>query len=111
MLADTWSQLLFYVLIGLLLFIAPAVAKLSTEALTGYVFAALYMMTPTWALIATLPTFLRGRVSLAKIRELGASLDAVAPERVAVGREPLIRASRAHRARARDVFLSGAGRR
>ena len=47
-------------------------------------FAALYMMTPTWALIATLPTFLRGRVSLAKIRELGDSLDAVAPERVAV---------------------------
>ena len=44
----------------------------------------LYMMTPTWAVIATVPTFLRGRVSLAKIRELGDSLDAVAPERVDV---------------------------
>ena len=84
MVADTWTQLLFYVLIGLLLFITPAVAKLSTEALTGYVFAALYMMTPTWALLATVPTFLRGRVSLIKIRELGDSLDEVAPERANV---------------------------
>ncbi|MEP7242734.1 MAG: cyclic peptide export ABC transporter [Gammaproteobacteria bacterium] len=79
MVADTWSQLLFYVLVGLLLFIAPAAAKLSTVALTGYVFAALYMMTPTWAVLGTVPTFLRGRVSLEKIRELGASLN-LAPE-------------------------------
>jgi putative ATP-binding cassette transporter len=76
MVADTWSQLLFYTLIGSLLFVTPAVARLSTEALTGYVFAALFMMTPTWAVLGTLPTFLRGRVSLEKIRELGDSLNA-----------------------------------
>jgi putative pyoverdin transport system ATP-binding/permease protein len=75
MVADTWSQLLFYALIGLLLFLTPAIAKLSTEELTGYVFAALFMMTPTWAVLGTIPTLLRGRVSLEKIRDLGASLD------------------------------------
>jgi putative pyoverdin transport system ATP-binding/permease protein len=75
MIAETWSQLLFYMMIFLLLFLAPSIAKLSTEALTGYVFAALFMMSPTWAVLATVPTMLRGRVSLDKIRELGASLD------------------------------------
>jgi putative ATP-binding cassette transporter len=75
MVAETWSQLLFYTMIFLLLFLAPSIAKLSTEALTGYVFAALFMMTPTWAVLSTVPTMLRGRVSLDKIRELGASLD------------------------------------
>jgi putative ATP-binding cassette transporter len=75
MVAETWSQLLFYALIFLLLFLAPSIAKLSSEALTGYVFAALFMMTPTWAVLSTVPTMLRGRVSLDKIRELGATLD------------------------------------
>jgi len=75
MVAETWSQLLFYTMIFLLLFLAPSIAKLSTEALTGYVFAALFMMTPTWAVLSTVPTMLRGRVSLDKIRELGTSLD------------------------------------
>jgi putative pyoverdin transport system ATP-binding/permease protein len=74
MLADTWSQLLFYALIGMLLFITPVIAKLSTESLTGYVFAALFMMTPVWAVLGTLPTLARGRLSLEKIRELGDSL-------------------------------------
>jgi putative ATP-binding cassette transporter len=77
MTAETWSQLLFYTMIFLLLFLAPSIAKLSPEALTGYVFAALFMMTPTWAVLATVPTMLRGRVSLDKIRELGTSLDSV----------------------------------
>jgi putative pyoverdin transport system ATP-binding/permease protein len=72
--SDSWNQLLFYSLVAGLLFLAPAVKEMSTATLTGYVFACLYMMTPIWTLVGTVPTFMRGRVSLEKIKELGADL-------------------------------------
>lgn len=79
MVADAWSQLLFFALIAMLLFLAPTVAPMPPETLTGYIFASLYMMTPVWAVVGTVPTFMKGRVSLAKIRQLGDALSA-APE-------------------------------
>jgi putative ATP-binding cassette transporter len=74
LLADAWTQALFYSLVGMLLFAAPAFSSASNEALTGYVFAALYMMTPVWTLIGSVPVFIRGRVALAKIRSLDSEL-------------------------------------
>lgn len=77
MIADAWSQLLFFALVAVLLFGAPTMmASVSRETMTGYVFATLYMMTPIWAVIGSVPTFMRGRVSLAKIRELDIMLEA-----------------------------------
>lgn len=83
LLADTWTQMLFFLLVGMLLFGAPALTTLDTSTLTGYVFAALYMMAPMWALVGSVPTFLRGRVSLAKIRELDDGLASAQPRRAA----------------------------
>jgi putative ATP-binding cassette transporter len=80
MIADAWSQLLFFALIAVLLFVAPSIAPLSTETMTGYIFASLYMMAPVWAVVGTVPTFMRGRASLAKIRELGDALSVPASE-------------------------------
>lgn len=77
LIADVWTQMLFFALVGMLLFGAPALTLMPTTTLTGYVFAALYMMAPLWALVGAVPTFLRGRVSLAKIHELDATLDTV----------------------------------
>jgi putative pyoverdin transport system ATP-binding/permease protein len=78
-LAEAWVQVLFYGLIGLLLFAFPIVARPTTEALTGYVFAMLYMMGPIWSLIGSVPTIARGQVALEQIDELGVSLVAEAP--------------------------------
>ncbi len=75
-LAEAWVQILFYGLIGLLLFAFPIVARPSTEALTGYVFAMLYMMGPIWSLIGAVPTLARGQIGLRQIDELGVSLAA-----------------------------------
>lgn len=75
MIAQVWTQLLFFSLVGMLLFGGPAFASMSTETLTGYVFATLYMMGPVWSLMETVPTFIRGKVSLAKINEMNATLD------------------------------------
>jgi putative ATP-binding cassette transporter len=72
--ADIWNQLLFYgLLIGMLVW-APNGPGRSTETVTGYVLATLYMMAPVWAIIDAWPIFARGRIALEKIRELGVSL-------------------------------------
>jgi putative pyoverdin transport system ATP-binding/permease protein len=86
--ADVWNQFLFFLLVALLLFGAPALTPLSSGTLTGYVFAALYMMAPMWALIGTVPVFMRGRISLAKIRQLDGDLDAAALEPARAGAAP-----------------------
>jgi hypothetical protein len=41
--------------LGAILFGFPHLFTLPAESLTGYVFAMLYMMTPIWAVIGTLP--------------------------------------------------------
>jgi len=80
-LVDAWLQCLLYSLIGLLLFAVPTIRQLPMETLTGYVFAILYMMTPLWAVISTMPSVAQGQVALGKIEELGISLDAQATDR------------------------------
>jgi putative ATP-binding cassette transporter len=72
--ADTWSQLLFYGLIGGLLFGGPAQQSQSSERVTGYILVTLYMMGPVWGIIEALPIFARARISLQKVRDLGLSL-------------------------------------
>jgi putative pyoverdin transport system ATP-binding/permease protein len=72
--ADAWSQILFYALLGGLVFAAPAASGLSTEAQTGYLLTALYMMPPVWGLMELWPIMARARISLEKVRALGLSL-------------------------------------
>ena len=69
--ADTWSQALFYGLLGGLLFAAPVDETLSAERVTGYILVTLYMMNPVWGVIEAWPIFARARVSLEKVRDLG----------------------------------------
>jgi putative ATP-binding cassette transporter len=75
-LAEAWSQVSFYSLIGFIVFLFPSVVTVSTEALTGYVVAALFMMGPIGDIIGALPTIERGQVALENIEQLGVSLDA-----------------------------------
>ena len=77
MIADGWTQFLFYGLIGAILLVLPNLFTLPAESLTGYVFAMLYMMNPMWAVIGTMPTLIRGQVALEKIEELGLSFESL----------------------------------
>jgi putative ATP-binding cassette transporter len=72
--ADTWSQLLFYGLIGGLLFAAPSDESRSGERLTGYILVTLYMMAPMWSILEAWPIFARARIALQKVQDLGLSL-------------------------------------
>lgn len=74
-LSESWTQLSFYLLIGLVVFLFPNTMSLSPETVTGYVFAVLYMMGPVWGIIGALPAIARGQVALASIERLGVSLD------------------------------------
>jgi putative pyoverdin transport system ATP-binding/permease protein len=74
-LAESWTQVSFYSLIGFIVFLFPSLVTVSSEALTGYVLAVFYMMGPIWGIIAALPTIKRGQVALENIERLGVSLD------------------------------------
>lgn len=73
--AEAWTQVMFYSLIGFVVFLFPSVVALSPEALTGYVVAVLYMMGPIWGIVGAVPTLERGQVALENIERLGVSLD------------------------------------
>jgi putative ATP-binding cassette transporter len=68
---DAWSQALFYSMLAGVLFFFPRDGANAAEVLTGFAFAALYMMTPMWALLGALPTLAVGATSLAKLEEIG----------------------------------------
>lgn len=76
---DSLTQLVFYTLLGSLLFIVPALAQLPISALTGYVFTSIYVMGPIWALIYTVPTLQRGQIAFNRIETFKQSLQ-IEPE-------------------------------
>jgi len=75
-LAESWTQVSFYSLVGFIVFLFPSLVTVSPEVLTGYVVAVLYMMGPIWSIIGAVPTIERGQVALENIERLGVSLDA-----------------------------------
>ena len=75
--ADTWNQLLFYGLLGGMLFAAPAWQSLDNKTVTGYIIALLYVMTPVWGVMEAWSIFAQARISAKKVHELGLSLDSV----------------------------------
>ncbi|HYG09217.1 MAG TPA: cyclic peptide export ABC transporter [Pyrinomonadaceae bacterium] len=74
--AASWGQILFFVVIGLLLFVVTGLRETSTQELTAYVIVLLYMMTPLQVTLNGLPALGRAGVSLKKLQDLGLSLDA-----------------------------------
>ena len=73
--AASWGQILFFVVIGLLIFVVTGLRETSAAELTGYVIVLLYMMTPLQVTLNGLPSLGRAGVSLKKLRDLGLSLE------------------------------------
>ena len=70
----SWGQLLFFILIGLLLFALPQWQNISAATLTNYVLVLLYMNAPLEVILNMLPAFGRAKVAIDKIEQLGISL-------------------------------------
>jgi len=67
----SWGLLLFFLLIGVVLFALPHFTEISPRTLSGYAFAILYLQQPLSVMLEVLPIMNRGEVALRKIRSLG----------------------------------------
>jgi putative ATP-binding cassette transporter len=74
-LADGWSQFMYFILLGVVLFAFPSMYHVSPKTLTAYVFISLYMMGPILGLVGSIPPFIRGQASLEKLGELDMALN------------------------------------
>ncbi|HEX8116456.1 MAG TPA: cyclic peptide export ABC transporter, partial [Pyrinomonadaceae bacterium] len=74
-LLNGWSQVLYFIVVGLILFAVPIfVSGLNLQTLTGYALTVLYISGPLQMLVNIIPAFGQATVSLKKIEELGVSL-------------------------------------
>jgi putative ATP-binding cassette transporter len=72
--AQTWSHLLYFALIGLVLFLVPALGHFNKATLTGYVITTLYLMGPLAGVLSSFSLFGRADVAFQKVEQLGVSL-------------------------------------
>lgn len=72
--SQNWSHLLYFALIGLIMFLVPSLVHLSQRALTGYVITTLYLMGPLAGVMSSISLFGRASVALNKVQQLGLSL-------------------------------------
>lgn len=80
-LAAHWGNGLFYLMIGLILFILPtAVRESGGDTLTGYTLVLLYMMSPVSAIMDQLPTLSRAKIALPRLDWFEQDLASIAPE-------------------------------
>lgn len=73
--ADVWGRVLYFVFIGIMLFILPAYIQISPASMTGYLLIILYIMGPIGMLLTTIPGLSNAKVSLQRIEELGLKLE------------------------------------
>jgi putative ATP-binding cassette transporter len=72
--AQSFSHLLFFALIGVILFLVPKFGPVSPETLSGYVLQTLYLMGPLAGVLSSFSLFGRADIALRKVEALGISL-------------------------------------
>lgn len=73
--AGSWGQVLFFIFIGLVLFVVPSVKPIDVSVLTGYTLVVLYMMGPLEYVLNTFPHLSRANIAMRKIDALRHTLD------------------------------------
>ncbi len=77
-LIDRWAETLFYLLLGLVLFVVPRFQAASSETLTGFTLAILFLGGPLSLVGGWLPNIGKGVVALRNIEAMGLRLTAEA---------------------------------
>lgn len=72
--ASSWGNLLFFLFIGLLLFVLPSISISNNQNVISYTLIILFMMTPLQGILSSLPSLSRAKVALNKLDSLGLSL-------------------------------------
>ena len=68
------GQLLFFMLMGLLLFALPKFVPVSTPVLSAYILTSTYLMSPFQNILQRLPALFRANTSVEKIERMGLAL-------------------------------------
>lgn len=74
LLVNQWAQLLYFLVIGVILYVFPVWQVIDQKVIGGYTLVFLFMMSPLSVLTTSLPVFSRAKVSLQKVRQLGEQL-------------------------------------
>ncbi len=69
-----WGNLLFFVLVGTLLFIVPQILAINSSVLAGFILTLTYMMLPMQSILDKLQQLAKANVALQKIENLGLEL-------------------------------------
>ena len=72
--AENIIRLLFFTVLGAMIFAVPRIEGMEMEVLTGYVLMCLYLYRPLGSIMALAPEFGKAAVSLEKVDNLGLSL-------------------------------------
>jgi len=83
MAVSNWGQILFFIFIGLLLFVTPLLITIDRQTLVGYTLAVLFMITPLTMVLNQISTLERARLASERIEELGLSLTTTKSEELA----------------------------
>ena len=80
MAVSNWGQILFFVFIGLLLFVTPLMVGIEPQVMVGYTLVVLFMITPLTMMLNQIPSLERAYLAAERIEELGFSLGATKAE-------------------------------
>jgi putative ATP-binding cassette transporter len=70
----SWGQALFFVAVGLILFVVPTVLRPERAVVTGFALVLLYLMNPLQGVLEALPQISQANVAIDKVERLGLSL-------------------------------------
>lgn len=78
--AASWAILLFFAVIGLVVFWGPTLGNVDPTTMAGYVIILIFILGPLQMLASSVPAVSKANVALEKIESLGLSLAAAAEE-------------------------------
>ena len=73
--AGSWRQILFFIFIGLVLFVVPTLSSRNSIVLTGYTLTVMYMMGPLEFVLNFVPNLTQANVAMKKIDAITESID------------------------------------
>jgi putative ATP-binding cassette transporter len=83
--AGNWGTSLFFVIIGVAIFVLPQMQPIAAPKLSGFILALLYIRGPLQVFLNALPQIGRGSIAMKKVEQLGLDLTADSGE---ADREP-----------------------
>ncbi|HEX4499128.1 MAG TPA: cyclic peptide export ABC transporter [Thermoanaerobaculia bacterium] len=81
--ATSWGQILFFIFIGLSIFLSPLFIAADHQTMTGYTLTLLFMVSPLGVILSNMPTLGKAWVAAEAIRRLRLSLTDHQPEAAA----------------------------